>query len=447
MERVAELLDPHSETFSYRQALVRLWRLASDDQRLNQWEQLGDEKSTVHHVGDLLNQLQNEESIGVEAVRAQPLALIRALDDYLASTRLPSSQSVAVSQSAYRFEEDGKSHWLVPVTLSARRHAAMNRQSARLARWFHHHAVLPGRTAHGIEVTCTLSRSDLHVCLEALAGQAHGKLKVWVAHFDDGADVVWNRTLSPVGNWRTQSVEPHSDRQASVVATLHRAASAGAHVVVFPEFTLDLLHKEQLRSQLRQFPSSVQMVVAGAFHAEEMTATAPATFNTAPVLAGNGRLLFAHRKLRLFGSRDEGTEFADVGNQLHVVVTPIGCMTVLICKDFLDEDPRVDNLLAEVPVDWVWVPSYGDQTTLNLHKQRAKKLATVTTGTSCAVAQTQNTAMKKAGEQQALLPGFGHVAGQKNPCDVQTTGGLIEFGLGTQTPPTQPVRSKLKRVK
>lgn len=448
MERVAELLDPKNGAFSYRQALVRLWVLASDNQLLNHWEQLADERSIAPKVEDLLNKLQDEKSIGVEDVRGHPLALIRALDDYLASTRLPPSQSTPISQSAHRYEEAGKTLWLVPVTLAARRLATMNRQSARPARWFHHHAVLPCRTAHNIEVTCALARSDLHTCLEALANTEHGTLKVWVAHFDDGADVVWDTTSSPVGNWRTKSVEPHTVRQASVVQTLAAAAKAGAQVVVFPEFTMDLQHRDQLASHLRQqHLNGIQLVVAGAFHAEDMAPGQPVTYNTAPVYTANGRQLFTHRKLRLFGRNDVGTESAEVGNHLHVLVTPIGCMTVLICKDFLDEDPRVDNLLAEVPVDWVWVPSYGDEITLRGHKERARKLAIVTTGTSCAVAQTQNTAMKKVGETQSLLPGFGHAAGQKSPCDVPATGGLIEFGLATQPSPSKPIRPKLKRVK
>lgn len=447
MERLTELLDPKSGAFSYRQALVRLWILASDDQRLNSWEQRANEESIVHHVEGLLNQLQDEQPIGVEIVRAHPLALIRALDDYLASTRLPSSQSTSVSQSAHRYEEVGKNHWLVPVTLAARRLATMNRQPVRLARWFHHHAVLPCRTVHGIEVTCTAARSNVQVRLEALAKLEHGTLKVWIAHFDDGADVDWDRTSSPIGNWRTLSVQPHASRQASMEQTLSAAAQAGAQVVVFPEFTLDVRHREQLSNYLRLNPSCIQLAVAGAFHAEDMAADPPVTYNTAPVYTGSGRQLFTHRKLRLFGRNDVGSEFAEVGNHLHVLVTPIGCMTVLICKDFLDEEPRVDNLLAEVPVDWVWVPSFGDETTLKAHKERARKLATVTTGTSCAVAQTQNTAMKKEGEQQPLLPGFGHAAGQKSPCDVLAAGGLIEFGLATQPSPARPVRPKLKRVK
>lgn len=446
MERITKLLDPHDEGYSYRKALVRLWKLASDDQVLNNWEQRENEQTISSRVDDFLTQLQSEEAIDLEAIRAHPLALIRALDDYLASTRPITSQSTAANQSFYKFEEDGQGYWLVPVTLSARRRATMNRQSVRLARWFHHHAALPARTAHNIEVTCEPSRSALHTCLEQLASQSNGELNAWIAHFDDDADVVWDTSSSPVGNWRTVTVEPHAVRHASMLETLSAANQAGAQVVVFPEFTLDLQHRDQLAAYLRQNPSGLQLVVAGAFHEPEQAADFSVAYNSAPVFTGSGRKLFAHRKLRLFGRNDVGAEFAHVGNRLHVLITPIGCMTVLICKDFLDEDERVNTLLAEVPVDWVWVPSYGDDTTLKAHKARARRLATVTTGTSCAVAQTQNTAMKN-GETQALLPGFGHAAGETTARDVPSKGGLVKFGLEKQPTPAKRPSPKLKRVK
>lgn len=449
MKRVALLLDPRDENFSYRRALVRLWMLASNDQLLNSWEQKANEKTISPHYVAFLNQLQEEEPIKLQTICAQPLALIRALDDYIASTRPLDSQSTSTSTSTptYVIEEGGNGYWLVPVPLAARRQAAMNRQPARLARWFHHHAALPTRTAHGIEVIASLSRSALNTALESLADHPNGKLKAWIAHFDDSADVVWDRQISPIGNWRTLSVEPHITRQNSVLQTLAAAAQAGAQVVVFPEFTLDLQHRDQLAVYLRQNPSGIQLVVAGAFHEPEQATDTSVAYNTAPVFTGSGHKLFAHRKLRLFGRNDLGAEFAEIGNRLHVLITPIGSMTILICKDFMDEDPRVDNLLAEVPVDWVWVPSYGDETTLKGHKARARKLATVTTGTSCGVAQTQNTAMKKNGEIQALLPGFGHPAGERTPCDVPASGGLVEYGLGYQPIPAKHPDPALKRVK
>ena len=446
MERVAQLLDSGDENFSYRRALVRLWMLASDDPRLNRWEQNANEKTIPPHRAAFLNQLEEEEPIELQAILAQPLALIRALDDYLASTGPLDSQSTSTSGSSYVIEEEGNGYWLVPVPLAARRQPAMNRQPVRLARWFHHHAVIPACTAHGIEVTVALSRSALNTALEQLSKQSDGKLKAWIAHFDDGADVVWDRQISPIGNWRAHSVEPHTTRQDSVLQTLATAAQAGAQVVVFPEFTLDLQHREQLAVYLRQNPSGIQLVVAGAFHEPEQATDPSVAYNTAPVFTGSGCELFVHRKLRLFGRNDVGAECAQVGNSLHVLITPVGSMTILICKDFLDEDPRVDNLLAEVPVDWVWVPSYGDEITLKGHKERARKLATVTTGTSCAVAQTQNTAMKKSGETQALLPGFGHPAGKSTPCDVPASGGLVVFGLEKQPAPTKRDRPTPKRV-
>jgi hypothetical protein len=447
MERVAELLDPQNQAFSYRQALVRLWIMASDDRALNQWEQQANEKTIVPQVQSLLDKLQDERAIDTDTIHSHPLALIRALDDYLASVRLPSSQSSSLAETTYLYDEGGKHYWLVPVTLAARRLAAMNRQPARLARWFHHHAVLPRQTASHVEVTCTLARSGLDTCLANLTSQEQATLKVWIAHFDDGADVVWDTTASPIGNWRAQYVDPHELRQASAIQTLDTAAKAAAQVVVFPEFTLDCQHRVELANHLRRNPSSVQLVVAGAFHATPTQPPEERIYNTAPVFNANGVTLFEHRKLRLFGRDDVGAEFAEVGNRLHVLITPIGCMTVLICKDFLDEDPRVNNLLTEVPVDWAWVPSYGDETTLRAHQARAKRLAIVTTGTSCAVAQTQNTAMKKEGEDLGLLPGFGHAAGQKTPSVVQKNGGVVEFSLASQAVPTKPSGSPLKRIK
>jgi hypothetical protein len=117
--------------FSLRSALVRLWMLASNDQRLNGWEQNENEKTLAPHRDNFLDQLQQDEvPIGLDAIQAHPLALIRALDDYLASTRPLDSQSASTSRSAYVIEEGGKGYWLVPVLLDARRHAAINRQPA-----------------------------------------------------------------------------------------------------------------------------------------------------------------------------------------------------------------------------------------------------------------------------------------------------------------------------
>ena len=390
-----------------------------------------------------MNQLQEEKSITEKEIQASPLALIRSLDDYLAATRLTTATQLNVS-----FEENTQNYWLVPVTLASRRTPHLNQQAMQRTRWFEHHAVLPTRTAHNIDVVLIPTRSSLDATLTQLAVQSDAVLRVWIAHFDDPADVKWDRSLSPVQNWRSQSVTPHAPRQASLLSALKTAQNHEAHIVVFPEFTLDLEHRAQLVAHLSQLPKNcLQLIVAGAFHEPTSTAAHMPAYNTAPVLNENGTRLFSHRKLRLFGNKEAGAEFVEAGQQLTVLVTPIGCMTVLICKDFLDEDAHVNNLLTEVPVDWVWVPSYGDETTLKLHKKRAHKLATLTTGASSAVAQTQNTAMKQPGQTQSFLPGFGHQAGTSDPQVVSSNGSLVVFSLRQHPKPPAPSRPALKRIK
>lgn len=244
-------------------------------------------------------------------------------------------------------------------------------------------------------------------------------------------------------------MEPATKRRASIADTLQRAQHDGAVVVVFPEFTVDLQQRQDIAEHLIQYPAgSVQLVVAGSFHEPEPGGDPLQAYNTAPVLVANGLALFKHRKLRLFGDKARGAECAQIGNTLHVLLTPLGGMTVMICKDFLDGDDRVRTALHEVPVDWVWVPSYGDATTLKLHKQRARELAKVRVGLSTLVAQTQNTAMDKNGPP---LPGFGHSAGADTCLDVGVHGGLVPLVWRRQPAPPAAVgkgrRPSLRRVK
>ena len=413
---------------------MRLWVLASDPVRLNSWEQASNEATIAPQIRIFRNQLEADKPIEIQLIETQPLALIRALDDFV-SDKTHDNTRYVTRQNAYRMQEDGKDYWLVPVHLEARRQAAVNRQPGRLAHWFHRHAVLPAITAHNIYVKVLPSRSTLDEILSQLSIDKAAMLKVWIAHFVDGAIVLGDTTLSPIGNWRSRYLEPNETRLASMLQTLNMAIEADAHIVVFPEFSLDLQHRLQLTQFLQQHPSSIQLVVAGAFHEPEDPDAPSLAYNTAPVLTATGRQLFAHRKLSLFGKTDFGAEFAQVGNQLHVLVTPIGSMTVLICKDFMDNAPRVNNLLTEVPVDWVWVPSFGDEKTLKAHKKRAKELAKVAVGTSCAVANTQNTALIPPGQAHNLLPGFGHAGGATDPQDISPEGGLMVFSLAKQKPP------------
>ena len=446
MERVATLLAGNH----YRQALVRLWVLGSHTPALNEWEQArGNDATFDAAVAHFLIALQNEQTITTAGILAAPLALIRALDEFVALHRAPGLAAAHCRNSDLTFKEEGRNYWLVPVTSQARREVPLAKQVGNLQTWFRHHAVLPCVTVNGINVSVSVSEDSLDAALAALRDQAADELTVWIAHFTDDADVRWSRQQGTGRNWRTTHIDPPDVRQQSMLETVEAAVQAGAHVLVFPEFTIDLRHRRALETYLlRRQPSTLALVVAGSFHEPTPADQSHIAFNTAPVYDGTGEVLFAHRKLRIFGDLDKGAENVDLGNALHVLVTPLGCMSVLICKDFMDEHPTVRTLLTEVPVDWAFVPSYGDDTTLKAHKNRARVLAKVSVGTNTVVAQTQNTAMAQPGVPLPALPGFGHPAGVKAPSDVQPSGGPVRFPIRPQQPPMTPrMKPSLTRVK
>lgn len=431
-ETLTELFNDGSTTL--REALVRLWVMSLDSVRLNHWEQSENEKTVSENKRAFEKAHSREQRMALSQLRAAPLALIRALDDILA-VHAPQARGFSNTDAVFAYDLMGTEYWLVPVPLAARHKAHTAQQAMRQSRWFHHHAVFPRRTAHGYEVRLQASRSELDERLTSILGQPSPGLGVWIAHFCDGADVVWDQNSSPVGNWRTVRVSDHAIRARSICATLKKCMEQSAQVVVFPEFTIDLEQRKTVREflQSQATGSGPLIVVAGSFHAPVTDAASGNTyFNTAPVYGPGGRELFAHRKLRLFGEARVGSEHAEVGNQLDILLTPIGCMTVLICKDFCDDAPCVSGLLTEVPVDWVFVPSYGNRATLSLHKKKASQLARVTPGTSVAVAQTRNTAMDPKGR---ALTGFAHPAGQEKCVRVTRKGGMVTLPLAVQQRP------------
>jgi hypothetical protein len=109
-----------------------------------------------------------------------------------------------------------------------------------------------------------------------------------------------------------------------------------------------------------------------------------------------------------------------------LLLTPVGLHTVLVCKDFLDRHESVATLLQSVPVDWVWVPSYGDEKTLKEHLDKASDVARKTVGANVGVAQTENTAVAKLANQgkPTPLPGFGWRSAT-NSQEAVTVGGMV----------------------
>lgn len=433
MEQVARLLAEAD----LEAALVRLWILAGDGQRLVEWEHehyryRGNDPS---RIDALVRDLQNKILAGVLPTLAEmhhnALALILAIDSVLANQRRR-------NHLLRCHQIGGRQYWLVRQWVDWRSQTALRGQRGNLLGWFSYHTIIPAQINDDrIEVKLYQCNGEAVEFFHQLLQSPDASIKIWIGHFADGADVLWDKPRPIAESCRSTAVADGEKRLASVRHQLHCANQAGAHFVVFPEFSLDLDQREQARLWLKNnAPSQLRYVVPGSFHEPVPGSAGPTCFNTAPLFAATGKVVFTHQKLRLFG-KDVVAEDVSVGKTLHVLATPIGCLTLLICKDFMDTDASVANLLQHVLVDWVLVPSFGDERTIKGHKARARTLAKIVSGTNSAVANSRNTAMEPGA---GTLPGFGHRSGQDLPVLVPETGGIVEYRLPNG--PTTTMRPK-----
>ena len=158
-------------------------------------------------------------------------------------------------------------------------------------------------------------------------------------------------------------------------------------ILVFPEFMMthagvDAL-RNALRDEYRQYPKRTPplLVFAGSLHEERPGQTAWG--NHCRVFDGSGRIAWEQWKRVPYGGRGKETLFAEIFSNLppeasgilrvhediekeggYVIgKTPLGCFAVAICSDMMltrSDSPRV--VWAEVPVDWVIIPSYTPST-------------------------------------------------------------------------------------
>ncbi len=433
MDRVTQFVKKNE----LGQALVRLWVLAGqraeDDLAINAWERARDNSAFDNQVAAFSRRLQADEIVSKDEIAGATLAFVRALDDVYALLH------TARPWIATSFREGEAEFWLVPVELARRELVPFARQTGNREAWFRRHAVIPCKTTQGVQVAATAAAGRLAEALKALDDGNEVALSVWIGHFQDDARLKWDS--SAAGKFRLLAVEPAATRQASLLDSLDRAKAAGAFAVMLPEFTIDLAARRLAADWLTGDPERpFALVVAGSFHEE----TAAGWFNTAELWNCHAEPILIHRKLRLFGEAEGLAEDVQIGNEVSLLVTPIGIFTLLICKDFLDQHQSVATLLQEIPVDWVLVPSYGDETTVTSHKKRALQLAKVGPGTTSVVANQRNVEVREG----PACPGFAHSSTEAGAKDAEVAGSLVNIRVRRRPPdPPKIRRINLRRVK
>jgi len=169
------------------------------------------------------------------------------------------------------------------------------------------------------------------------------------------------------------------------LAEINREAVKAAHkdgcsIAVFPELTVDQASLKSIIDDLETKPwlqdedddvsiSGPTLVVAGSWHYED----SGVYYNIATVLDGNGECLLRHSKRLPYRESSTGRlERIAVGKELAVLVLEEGLFGFGVCLDYCHEG--YDTPYGALDVDFVLVPSCGNQTTMEGHVARAAQL-------------------------------------------------------------------------
>lgn len=255
------------------------------------------------------------------------------------------------------FRRGDREYYLIRLARERRPHIA--RQAGLIYTHLRYHALVPTR------VECDAVRSyrvtvksmiDGRRCVEAID---RGRVSVATTSFGDDARIDWSALTIPTAEERARTLS----------TAITAAAARGVDILVAPELTVPPRARAAVIRTL-QWSSGAQLalLVPGSFHERE----ADDVYNRAILVDGKGNELCAHRKLTKFGLLEEGwLESIALGDQITVLVTPLGTIALAICKDFCDD--FVGRVWEQLQPEWLLVPAYGRGA--SAHESAARRIA------------------------------------------------------------------------
>ncbi|MFX1560104.1 MAG: tetratricopeptide repeat protein [Promethearchaeota archaeon] len=142
-----------------------------------------------------------------------------------------------------------------------------------------------------------------------------------------------------------------------LVELIDEAASNNVNILLFPELSIDLGHKS-LHKTLSDLASKYKMyIIPGSYHDTKNLK------NTSTVFSPEG-ILWKQEKhtpaiIHFEGNMiEEGIEVGSRPHQIVVSDTEYGRIAIVICRDFLDLDLRVELKNSENPIDIILNPAF-----------------------------------------------------------------------------------------
>jgi predicted amidohydrolase len=352
----------------YKRALVRLWHLAHQPvacggQVLDQWARLPVDDLAKRRIEDFFAFGQTQ--IAPRDVQSRPTDVIRALDERLREeSRKP--------LRATRLSIDDWSYFLV----SCAAHDGFEQdQPVRFANYMRHHRIITDQLSENVRanVADLCAYADLQHQLEGIAQSEKGSLTVGLGLFPDKHQLQGEQVqVDPTRRFAFfTTTSGEGERLVSARAQLDAAETAGVELLVFPELTLSPSNQQAIQDHLwrrwrEHQPCRIPIIVLGSFHCR----TDGCQRNRAQLLWGfDGTAIASHDKLSP-ATLGEVTENLTPGPAALFLCTPIGNISLAICKDIIDD--RASLWIEKLGPDWLLVPSLSNSA--SEHVKASRKL-------------------------------------------------------------------------
>jgi predicted amidohydrolase len=145
--------------------------------------------------------------------------------------------------------------------------------------------------------------------------------------------------------------------RSKIKTLVERASSKGIDLLIFPELTIDLNHS-QLHEEVLALAKSYKMyIIPGSYHDLETRR------NLSLVISPDG-ILWEQEKhipaiIHFEGKRiAEGIDATTTPREIVVGRTQFGRIAIVICRDFLDMDLRIELKNSEPPIDLIVNPAF-----------------------------------------------------------------------------------------
>lgn len=370
-------------TWAPRDVLVTLWlfwKVVPRDEK-NLYEQLrveiaADPLGAGRSLPDQTDLLQKLFS-GSDANFIREIAkLTRRLDDEIARSIETILRPVGHVETAR-----GEKVWVIKRRRPLPLNAPYVRQGVPLRSLFRNLHLLPDWIADGIPVTVKEGVFDGSYNEQTLSGSTlscHAKgyptdCRYSVAIERPSASLPHERFAFP-------KLEEGAEKRLEVAVSVESSVGQETcSITLFPELSIDTETADAIRKHYRNTSTKegrkdrtrLNLLCAGSFHRESRLRDYS---NHAELIdLANGQVILHQDKLRAFKAtfleppKDEGIVF---GRSVQILLSPVGLIAILICRDFGDEAARI---FLELDVDVVLVPSMGDAATFSAMEKAAKE--------------------------------------------------------------------------